>query len=205
MPTSSAAHLLTRNSHRHKGAPPVAFLDDMTLERARVHEICGGARRRMVLEVAAAMTGTVMWIAPAWSPTRLNPDGFVHIIGPERLILLHPERAEDVLWSMEEALRAGIVPLVVADLPAPPGLTAIRRLHLAAETGAGEGDRTAPLGLILTPGTGGAPGVETRWSLAPDHGTGGAQSWKLHRMRARMQPEKQWTLTGKADRMARHP
>ncbi|MGR3514229.1 MAG: ImuA family protein [Paracoccaceae bacterium] len=192
---TAAAHLLTRDAHRQRAAPPARFLGDLTLDRARVHEFCGSARRRLALKLAGALSGPVFWIRPAWGASALHAEGMVGLADPARFIFMTPKRAEDLLWTMEEALRAGLVPLVVADLPGPPGLTAIRRLHLAAETGAAEG-RVAPIGLVLTPEQGGAPGVESRWSLMPRHGAGGDTHWQLERLRARMQPEKRWHVTG---------
>ncbi|MEM9642595.1 MAG: hypothetical protein AAGA19_13960 [Pseudomonadota bacterium] len=197
MTALAAARLLTRTSHRRPQAPEVTFLNDLTLARARVHEFCGTARRRLALKLAGALSGPVFWIRPAWGAGQLHGEGMVGLADPSRFIFMTPKRPEDLLWTMEEALRPGLVPLVVADLPGPPGLTAVRRLHLAAETGAKEG-RVAPLGLILTPENGGAPGVETRWSLNPEHACGKGEAWKLSRLRARMEPEKSWQLQGAA-------
>lgn len=197
MTALAAAHLLNRTSHRRSHAPEVTFLNDLTLARARVHEFCGTARRRLALKLAGALSGPVFWIRPAWGAGQLHAEGMVGLADPARFIFMTPKRPEDLLWTMEEALRPGLVPLVVADLPGPPGLTAVRRLHLAAETGAKEG-RVAPLGLILTPEDGGAPGVETRWSLTPKHACGKGETWKLSRLRARMEPEKSWHLQGAA-------
>ena len=189
------AHILDRKRHRNRATSGVRFLEDLTMDRGRLHEACGPARRRLAMILAGAMQGPVFWIRPAWMPVQLNPEGMLKLADPARFIFAAPQRPEDLLWTMEEVLRAGLVPLVVADLPNPPGLTAVRRLHLAAETGATEGTKV-PLGLLLTPGTGGAPGVETRWSLTPGHGTGRQESWDLVRLRARMQPEKSWRLSG---------
>ncbi len=194
----AAPHLLSRSARRpareaRTGQP---LLGELQLARARVHEFCGAARRALALTLAAGMEGTVIWIQPGWANDTLNPDGIRAFINPARLIFITPKRSEDILWSMEECLRSGCVALVVADLPAPPGLTPIRRLHLAAETGAAE-TGAMPLGLILTPGQGGAQGIESRWEMQPAH-KGEAlsdQAWTLHRRRARTAPEKTWAVS----------
>ena len=173
----------------------MTFLDDLTMERGRAHEICGAARRTLAMAVAQAMAGNILWIRPSWTPGRLNPDGFQRFIDPGRIIMVTPKRPEDLLWCAEEGLRAGIVPLIVADLPGPPGLTAVRRLHLAAETGA-EMSGSAPLGLLLTPDKGGAPGVESRWSMRPAHPDAKTESWTLDRVRSRSEPEKRFHVKG---------
>lgn len=181
---------LTRSGTKPR--PEVAVLPGLGLARGRVHEATGPARRSFALMLAARMEGPVLWIAPGWSPDRLHAPGVQPFVDPARLLFATPIRAEDLLWTMEEALRAGLVPLVVADLPAPPPLTPVRRLTLAAETGA-ETTGQAPLGLLLTPGDGGAAGVESRWHAAPRH-TAQATAWRVERRRARTAPPQDWTL-----------
>lgn len=187
---------VTRASHRPVAG--IAVLEDMVLAPGRCHEFCGTARRRLALMVAARVSGPVIWIRPAWMAERLNPDGVLPVMDPGRLVVVTPGRAEDLLWCMEEALRSGAVSLVVAELPKPPAMTPVRRLHLAAEAAVATGAGTArPVGLILTPGAGGAPGVESRWSLDPAHGVvDGAPgaAWHLERRRARMAPPKGFSL-----------
>ncbi|MFD0858679.1 ImuA family protein [Roseovarius aquimarinus] len=178
--------------------PSLPVLGDVALPLARLHEACGPARHMLAMLIAAATRGPVLWIAPPWQAGALNPDGIEAFTGPERFIWITPEREVDILWTLEEALRSGAAPFVVADLPGPPGLTPVRRLHLAAETGAGAGKAMGlepPLGLILTPGAGGAPGIETRWHMAPAHRPG-APGWTLTRARARTAPPATWHVSG---------
>lgn len=187
---SDAAALLSR---RHHAPPPgLAPWEGVSLALARVHEICGQARRTLALMLAARAGAPVLWIAGPATGERLNPCGIQPLLPPQDLLHVAAPRAVDRLWAMEEALRSGALPVVVAELPEPPGLTPVRRLHLAAEAGAGAG-RCRPLGLILTPGGGGAPGVETRWRLEPRHGPKGS-AWRLDRLRARMLPPHSWRL-----------
>ena len=179
---------------RHDTAtrPAVSLAGDIALPLARLSEACGPARRSLAMWAARETPGPVIWIAPDWAADRLHADGMRDFTDPGRFLFVHPKRAEDVLWSMEEVLRAGAVALAVADLPGPPSLTAVRRMHLAAETGAAEG-RHRPIGLILTPGEGGAPGVETRWHMAPCH-DGAKRRWRLSRLRARTRPPRDWLI-----------
>jgi protein ImuA len=200
----------------HQAAPrpqdlaPLA--GDLALRRGRVHEGCGPSRLRLAVMLMARCEGPVVWVRPGWVPERLNAAGLQPLANPSRLILVRADRDEALLWAAEEALRSGTAPLVVAEPAAIPGLTPVRRLHLAAEAGAEVARRDggpAPLGLILTPGEGGAAGVETRWHLAPlpspallwDAG----HSWCLTRLRARLSPPARWRLHGHAGREGLEP
>ncbi|MEM6578784.1 MAG: hypothetical protein AAF678_09855 [Pseudomonadota bacterium] len=184
--------------------PPLRVLDEVTLETGRLHEFCGTSRHLLALLAAAATEGPVLWIAPDWSAERLNPDGMAALVGPERFIFVSPKHPVDLLWTLEESLRSGAVALAIAELPELPGLTPVRRLHLAAETGAALG-HGAPLGLILTPGDGGAPGVESRWHLAARHGARDKRAWALSRLRARGLPPATWTMQRQKSRFHLSP
>lgn len=182
--------LLKRTTH--KPPPALTLWDDIALPVSRVHELCGRARRTLALRIAAKTGGPVLWIAPAWGADPLNPVAVADIVPPRNLVFVTPRRPEDLLWSMEEALRSGVAPVVICDLPGPPPLTPVRRLHLAAQSGADLG-KCRPLGLLLTPGDGGAAGVETRYRMDPAH-TPDSPRWRLDRLRARMAPPKSWQL-----------
>ncbi|WP_254604290.1 ImuA family protein [Leisingera sp. ANG59] len=201
MPT----HLLARR--RHKPRPALPLTEGIALEQARVHEACGPARHSFALWLAAAAQGPVLWLSLPQAGKPLNPDGMADYASPARFLFAQAARAEDLLWAMEQALRSGAAPLVVAELAEPPAMTPVRRLHLAAEGGGRFGP--APLGLLLTPGTGGAQGIESRWHLA--HAPGPASSlpgsspagrapagrgcWILQRLRARTLPPRSWQIT----------
>ncbi len=176
----------------HTPPPRLTLWDEVDLQLSRVHEICGAARRTLAVQVAARAGAPVIWITSTWERDRLNPCGVARVLPPQDVLFVAAPRPPDILWTMEEALRSGTVPVVIAELPEPPGMTPVRRLHLAAETGAGMG-KCRPLGLLLTPGAGGAAGIETRWRMDPAHGPG-RTAWLLERARARMCPPRIWRL-----------
>ena len=170
----------------------VSEAPDIQVAQGRVHEACGPARRTFAMWLAMQTQGPVFWVAVDWEKDRLHAEGVSAWIDPARLFFVSPRRAEDLFWTLEEILRSGAVAFAVAELPALPNLTQVRRLHLAAETGAQMGQFT-PTGLLTTPGTGGAPGVETRWHLAQKH-SAGTDGWALERLRARTAPRKSWSI-----------
>ncbi|SIS69441.1 protein ImuA [Roseivivax lentus] len=174
-----------------KVPPAIALTPDIALREGRVHEICGGSRVHFALALAGRTDGPVLWIGPPGG-SGLNPCGLHGLCDPARLLFVAAPREIDRLWALEETLRAGAVALAVADLTEAPGLTPVRRLQLAAEAGSTREAR--PTGLILTPGAGGAAGIESRWHSMPDHGPG-RQRWQVARPRARMAPPAAWTLT----------
>ncbi len=188
----SANALLSRRPHRP--APQITLGDpEIALRLGRVHELCGPARHTLAVTIAAQLGGPVVWITQHAATEFLCPDAIAGHITPGHILFVTPAKRDMLLWAMEEALRDGHAPVVVADLTAPPAMVPIRRLHLAAEAGCGAGI-CRPLALLLTPGQGGAPGIETRWSLDPAHHHG-AGHWTLSRLRARMSPPRDWLMT----------
>jgi protein ImuA len=163
----------------------VALAGEAGVARGRVHELCGRGRRVLAAMLAGRLEGPVLWAVAAWDRDALHPPGLAALLDPGRVIVAACPRAADLLWTAEEGLRSGALAAVVADLAGPPPLTPVRRLQLAAEAGGGR-----VTGFLLTPGTGGAAGVESRWRMEPEAGGG----WRLDRMRARMAPPAAWRL-----------
>lgn len=172
------------------------------LLRGRVHELCGPARVALALMLLQASQGPVIWITPSWLPERPYPCGMTDYMHPGRVVFARARRPEDIQWAAEEALRSGAAPMVLIEMPSPPGLTPVRRLHLATETGAEaarHAGRVAPLGLILGAGAGGAQGVESRWHMQAAPSPSGLLeeagiAWRLERRRDRRAPVAAWAL-----------
>lgn len=162
------------------GLPPLPAL----LRAGRVHEVCGPGRRVFAALLAARLAGPVLWIVEARAGELLCPQGLRDFFDPARLVLARPTGLTEVLAAAEEALASGTVPLVVAELPVPPGLTPGRRLQLAAGKGGGRG-------LCLVPrAAGGTVTAETRWHCRPLPGLGSGQHWA--RLRDRRGPPREW-------------
>ena len=197
----SALDLLPNKQRTHTST--LELWPGVHLTLRRVHEACGPNRRSLAMMIAQKMEGPIFWVTPEWNTDHLHADGMISFINPGRMTFITPKRTEDILWIVEEVLRSGAVPLVIADLSGLPALTPVRRLHLAAETGLTEGTST-PLGLLLTPGDGGAPGVESRWHLAARH-QGTDDIWQLNRIRSRSAPPSSWRLSHQAGHYALCP
>jgi protein ImuA len=148
-----------------------AAADPFTLNSGRVHEAEGPGRRAFALFQCLRHPGPVLWVLPAHEPQRPMLRGLPAGLG-ERLMLLTPKGETDLLWCVEEALRAAPVALVIAEPQQALSLTAGRRLQLAAETG-----RTT--GLMLIREGQGSSACETRWHCEPVAAT--AADSTLHR------------------------
>ena len=187
---------------------PLAPLPQMTLARGRVHELTGPSRTTLAALAAAVAQaeGPVLWLRPGWRSEQLCPQGLRALLpDPGALIVVPCARPVDVLWSLEEALRAGCVALVLAELADAPDLRALRRLHLAAGEGLARNRQAgrvlpAPLGLVMACDSADSriAGVESRWALHPLAPTPEArrQRWRLDRLLTRSQPPRDWEIDG---------
>lgn len=197
--TSGAASRSPRSPQRH----PLPGEITPGLMRGRVHEFCGPSRIAFALMTLGLSNGPVVWATPTWLPERPYSCGMRNYLNPSRIIFVQCRRAEDIQWATEEALRSGTAPVVVAEFPEPPALTPVRRLHLAAEAALGTG-QAAPLGLLLTPGSGGAQGVESRWQASPLPAPSGLLdsagiALQIRLLRARQTRPQDWRLIRAGD------
>lgn len=160
----------------HDRARRSASADPFTLMSGRVHEVEGPGRRSFALFQTLRHPGTVLWVLPTHEPQRPMLRGLPHDLA-DRLMVLTPKGETDLLWCVEEALRAAPVALVIAEPQQALSLTAGRRLQLAAEAG-----RTT--GLMLIRDGQGSNATETRWRCEPAPATSADSTlhqWSLNK------------------------
>ena len=135
--------------------------------------------------LAARLIGPVLWCVQQAAADRLYAPALARFgLGPDRLVVAVCPNRTDCLWAMEEGLRAGVLAAVVGEPDGAVGLTASRRLQLAAETGGTTGF------VLLRGATHGrlAPSaVASRWQIVPlpalDRGAG--LRWQARLLRCR--------------------
>jgi protein ImuA len=143
-----ALHELIADSHHDAGAVTdfcIAILVRLLKIRAR-------SRDRMIL-----------WCLQnrATDAGGLYPPGLSHLgLDPARLLAVRATHDADALWVMEEALRCRALAAVVGEV-GTAGLTASRRLQLAAETSGVTALLLRPASNLLDPSA-----ATTRWRLA---------------------------------------
>ena len=135
-----------------------------------VHEfaddVIGGAASLYVAALAAKAAGPVLWCTSSRAGDCIYPPGLMGFgLNPGQLIHFEARDDKDMLWAAHEALRAGAVKTVIAELRRGIDLASARKLQLAAESGGGMGlflDLSAR-GRTTTPLI---PAAITRWHIA---------------------------------------
>ncbi|MGI8527337.1 MAG: ImuA family protein, partial [Pseudolabrys sp.] len=179
------------------------------LAPASLHEIAPSAMRdagaatgfALALAARAGAARETLWIqtdfATLEAGTLYGSGCDLFGLAMRRLLVLKVPKPIDALWAMEEALKCRALTSVIAELPndAPlAGLTATRRLTLAARAGGGFGlllrHRPSPL----------TSSAETRWEVAaavsrPDRFGGlGQTAFTLSLVKNRRGPTGRWIV-----------
>lgn len=130
-----------------------------------VHEVAGAAADGFAAMLAGRLGGGVLWCVSASSRVVLHGPGLAAFgLDSASLVIVRCGSWRDMLWAMEEGLRAPGLALAIGEPDRAVGLTASRRLQLAAEA-------SGVTGLILRPG--GKPGALapsaafSRWRVEP--------------------------------------
>ncbi|MFT6606856.1 MAG: protein ImuA [Halocynthiibacter sp.] len=150
------------------------FSSYFPLRKNRVHEATGPGALIFAFALAGQLGGPVLWARESWHADQISPVGFHPYFDPANLLIAKGKDQAEILATAEEALRSGAVALTVVELSKPIGLTAGRRLQLAAEAG-------GSTGLCLVADGMGSNAAQTRWHCAPvfDPADSTLQCWKL--------------------------
>ena len=166
------------------GVPTIdGMLPGGGLARGAVHEIAGSAAGGFAAMVAGRLGGAVLWCVAAVSPVVLYGPGLAAFgLDTDALVIVRCASRCDMLWAMEEGLREPALAAVIGEPDRAVGLTASRRLQLAAET-------SGVTGLILRQGgeigTLAPSAVFSRWRVESAPAAGPATCWRLELLRCR--------------------
>ena len=101
-----------------------------------LHDGNGLGELRLLMPALARLSRSGRWVALIAPPhIPYAPALAAQGMDLSRVLLVHPRRGSDALWAVEQALRSGTCAAVLA-WPAQAGNRQLRRLQLAAETGA---------------------------------------------------------------------
>ena len=175
------------------GLPAIdRILPDGGLRRGALHEIetapddMAGIGFALALAVQAAGGAPILWCQAGFAPDPgpLYGPGLAQFgLAPATLLIARPAKPKEVLWAMEEGLRAGAVAAVIGS-GIQPDMVASRRLQLAARTHGRLALAVVPRRIAASPSS-----AETRWSVASAATGGESQSglprWRLTLRRCR--------------------
>ena len=162
---------------------PIQFSDVFPLKPSRCHEVTGTGTYSFASVCCGNTVGTAIWFVEGWVTEGVNPLGLQTHCDPHQVLVGKCSTPADVLAATEEALRSGVVPLVIAELTKPLSLIAGRRLQLAAEAG-------GSTGLMIVNDGMGSNATQTRWHVSPTYSSNDST-----RMRWSLIKNKSGTLT----------
>jgi protein ImuA len=136
------------------------FSDLFPLKPSRYLEVTGPSAHTFASVCCGNTTGVAIWFVEAWITEMVTPLGLQTHCDPHQVLIGKCSTPIDVLAATEEALRSGVVSLVIAELTKPLSLTAGRRLQLAAEAG-------RATGLMIVGDGMGSNATQTRWHVSP--------------------------------------
>ena len=164
-----------------------------------------GAHATLALHALGRAGGPVVWVQDALSRLEFGAPYARGLdaagLDPSRVIAVRAPRPRDVLWTMEEASRAGIP--VVGEIEGDPralDFTATRRLEMRARAAA----VTCVLVRVGRRAGSGSSAAHWRWRVLPhpsasdpfDARAPGAARWELSLLRARTRPPGRWIVEG---------